>query len=286
MPRPTEPGKRVFYVFVIIVWASGVQLPVLDYRINDYLEEITAFCEENLLLLSAPKSTVTLFTLDTKTCQDSPEDCYWRHIPASCSKPKDTRSSSGLHPSIPRALQLCSRQSTQANVTSLGHLWNHLGSTKGDATDDCKAIGRLIINYGAPVWSIIKTTGSLPREMKHTLCTRQSHCVKDTLKSIHTTAPFCSITNNEANLPRQRTTLSKLRSGQCKLLGQYKKRIGKDVTECCPDCGVSPQDVLHLFNCPPHPTRLKPPGLWGNPGDTIREFSHLNARNLEWWPIN
>ena len=35
-------------------------------RINDYLEAITAFLEENMWLLSALKSSVTLFTLDTK----------------------------------------------------------------------------------------------------------------------------------------------------------------------------------------------------------------------------
>ena len=72
---------------------------------------------------------------------------------------------------------------------------------------------------------------------------------KDTLKSIHSTAVNKAvakqkknrvlddlpppISNNEVNLPkRQRTTLSQLRSGNCKLLGPYKKRIGKDATDC------------------------------------------------------
>ena len=136
----------------------------------------------------------------------------------------------------------------------------------------------------------ITTRGPPPRRMKHTLYTRHRTTVeplmtdgnlKDTLKSIHTTVVnkqknnrvlndgTLSGSNNKANHPRrQRTTLSQLRilrSGHCKLLGQYKKSIGKDATGCCTDCGASPQDVLYLFNCPTHPTRLKPPDIWNNP---------------------
>ena len=50
MPGPTEPVKRVCYTDDITVWASGVHLTVLEDRINDYLEEITAFLKENSLL--------------------------------------------------------------------------------------------------------------------------------------------------------------------------------------------------------------------------------------------
>ena len=53
MPRPTKPVKGVCYADDITVWASAVQLPVLDDRINDYLEKITAFHMENLLHPSA-----------------------------------------------------------------------------------------------------------------------------------------------------------------------------------------------------------------------------------------
>ena len=65
-----------------------------------------------------------------------------------------------------------------------------------------------------------------------------------------------STSNNKASLSRKKLmTLSQLRSGHCKLLGQYKKGIGKDATNrCCPDCGAGPRDILHLFNCSCHPT--------------------------------
>ena len=64
MPRPTEPVKRVCYADDITVWASGVQIPVLEQQIKSYLEEMSTFLKDNSLLISAPKSTVTLFTPD------------------------------------------------------------------------------------------------------------------------------------------------------------------------------------------------------------------------------
>ena len=54
MPRPTPPVKRVCYAD-ITVWASGLKIPQLESLINIYLKESS-------LLISAPKSTVTLFT--------------------------------------------------------------------------------------------------------------------------------------------------------------------------------------------------------------------------------
>ena len=64
MARPTEPVKRVCYTDDITVWASGVQIPILEQQINSYLEEMSIFLKDNSLLISAPKSTVTLFTPD------------------------------------------------------------------------------------------------------------------------------------------------------------------------------------------------------------------------------
>ena len=67
MPRPTE---RVCYADDLAVWVTGVKIPDLEDSINSYLEKITAYLKDNALLISAPKSTVTLFSLDlhqTKT---------------------------------------------------------------------------------------------------------------------------------------------------------------------------------------------------------------------------
>ena len=72
MPRPTEPVKRICYADDIIVWASGVKLPELEHKINDYLTEMSRFIWDNSLLIYAAKSTVTLFTPDPKQANTHP----------------------------------------------------------------------------------------------------------------------------------------------------------------------------------------------------------------------
>ena len=90
-----------------------------------------------------------------------------------------------------------------------------------------------------------------------------------------------SINDEETLLPRrQRTTLSQLRSGHCKLLNSYKKRLKQSDSSGCPDCGMDPQDVPHLFDCMAHPNDLSPVNLWDKPIQTIRELSFLDPGNL------
>ena len=73
MSRPTEPVKRVCYADDITVCATGVNIPELEDSLNSYLEEITAYLKDNFLLISAPKSAVTLFTLDTHQTKTHPK---------------------------------------------------------------------------------------------------------------------------------------------------------------------------------------------------------------------
>ena len=61
-PLSTEQVKRICYADDIIVLASGVKILELYLRINGYLTEMSCFLQDNLLLISAPRSTVTLFT--------------------------------------------------------------------------------------------------------------------------------------------------------------------------------------------------------------------------------
>ena len=65
MPTPTEPVKRVCYTDDLTVWATGVNIPDMEVSLNRYLGEITAYLKDNYLLISAPESSVTLFTPDT-----------------------------------------------------------------------------------------------------------------------------------------------------------------------------------------------------------------------------
>ena len=138
--------------------------------------------------------------------------------------------------------------------------------------------------------------------MKETIFTRHYQTVlpllannrKDTLQALHTSFANTAIGNMKDNrvlnirpssindeetlLPRrQRTTLSQLRSGHCKLLNSYKNRLKQSDSSRCPDCGIDPQDVHHLFIC--HPNDLSPVNLWDKPIETIRELSFLDPGN-------
>ena len=158
------------------------------------------------------------------------------------------------------------------------------------------------------VYHSITTMKTPKRPMKETLFTRHRNTVepmmladnrKATLQAIHTDAVNKAVKDQKNNivlddLPhpindsakylsrKERATLAQLRFGYCKLLGSYKSRIKKDASlNVCADCGQTPQDVKHLFACPAHPTTLIPSDLWNKPMDSIREFSYLEARNLD-----
>ena len=73
MPRPTPPVKRVCYAHDITVWASGPKIPQLEFMINSYLRDVSIYLKDNSLLISAPKSTVTLFTLDKHQFHTHPD---------------------------------------------------------------------------------------------------------------------------------------------------------------------------------------------------------------------
>ena len=62
MPRPTPPVKRVCYADNITVWATGPKILQLESMITNYLRDVSIYLKDNSLLISAPKSTVTLFT--------------------------------------------------------------------------------------------------------------------------------------------------------------------------------------------------------------------------------
>ena len=146
-----------------------------------------------------------------------------------------------------------------------------------------------------------------PRKMKEAIFTSHNQTVlpllannrKDTLHALHTSFVNTAIDNMKDNrvlnnrpppindeetlLSRlQRTTLSQLRSGHCKLLSSYKKLLKQSDSSSCPDCGMHPQDVPHLFDCTTHPNDLSPVNLWDKSVETIRELSVLDPGSMDW----
>ena len=120
-----------------------------------------------------------------------------------------------------------------------------------------------------------------PREMKETAFTK-----KASLQAVHISFVNTAIDNMTDNrvlnyrpppisdeeiylTRRQRATLPQLRCGHCKFLNSYRKRLKQTDSSSCPDCGMDPQDVPHLYNCTAQPTTLTPESLWDRPVKTI-----------------
>ena len=79
-----------------------------------------------------------------------------------------------------------------------------------------------------------------------------------------------SIHKSEKSLPRTTcSTLSQLRLGHCARLGDFQFRLGKTPDDICPNCGLSTQNVPHLFDCPTKPTTLTTKDLWENPREVM-----------------
>ena len=153
MPRPTEPVKRICYADDITVWASGVKLPELEHKIKDYVTEMFRFLRDNSLLVSAPKSTVILFTPDPKQANTHPKIKISDAELPLVRNPKllgvylDTLFSFNTH-----CVQVANRVSERNNVLKAlaGTYW---GQQKETLLLTYKALGRSIANYVAPVWS-------------------------------------------------------------------------------------------------------------------------------------
>ena len=164
MPRPTEPVRRICYADDITVWASGVKLPQLEHKKNDYLTEMSRFLRDNSLLISAPKSTPD---------PSRPQTCS----PQTQCRPILTQRSRSLTQSFPlfarlgvyldtffsfntHCVQVANRVSKRNNVLKAlaGTNW---GQQKETLLLTYKSLGRSIANYAAPVWSTNASDTSL-----------------------------------------------------------------------------------------------------------------------------
>ena len=56
-------------------------------------------------------------------------------------------------------------------------------------------------------------------------------------------------------------------------LGQYINKIDSTARNHCHNCGQSPPDTHHIFDCPSKPTTMTVESLWTTPTETAK---HLN----------
>ena len=82
------------------------------------------------------------------------------------------------------------------------------------------------------------------------------------------------IATAEHKQPRKTITiLAQLRTGHSRILGQYINRIDLTTRNHCHDCGQSPHDTHHLFDCPSKPTTQTVESLWTAPFETEKHLS-------------
>ena len=153
MSIPTDPVKRVCYADGLTVWASGVNIPDLDVSINNYLEEITAYLKDNSLLISAPKSSVTLLTQDTHQAKIHPSIFIEKsHLPlVKCPRILGVDLDPAL--SFNKHSQYVAESVSGKNNILKALAGTSWGQQKETLLMTYKAVGRSIINYAAPVWS-------------------------------------------------------------------------------------------------------------------------------------
>ena len=74
-------------------------------------------------------------------------------------------------------------------------------------------------------------------------------------------------------LPRKTITiLTQLCTGHSRILGQYMNRIEPTARNHCHNCGQSPLDTHHLFDCPSKPATLTVDSLWTAPTEAAKHL--------------
>ena len=73
LPKPPTGVYVVQYADDISIYTSGNNIKEMTEKINSYAKDVAEYLEERKLILSAEKSTVTLFTPDTKEYNIHPQ---------------------------------------------------------------------------------------------------------------------------------------------------------------------------------------------------------------------
>ena len=153
MPRPTPPVKRVFYADDITVWATGPKIPQLESMITNYLRDVSIYLKDNSLLISAPKSTVRLFTPDKHQSHTRPDITLEdKQLPLERS-PKILGVI--LDPSISfhKHCNYVSDRLDKRNNKLKALTGSSWGQDKETLLMTYNTLGKSIANYAAPVWS-------------------------------------------------------------------------------------------------------------------------------------
>jgi hypothetical protein len=157
LPTPPEGISIIQYADDISIYSSGpiTDIDVITSRLNKYLDSLLDFLEERELLVSPEKSTVTLFSPDTKDYKIHPQIYLRDQLVPLANTPKllgvifDP-----LHKFCHHVQSSIDKAKPKINILKClaGTDW---GQDKETLISTYKSIGRSVLEYGSPIWSPI-----------------------------------------------------------------------------------------------------------------------------------
>ena len=153
MPMPNPPVKRVCYADDITIWASGPKIPQLESMINSNLRDVSIYLKDISLLISAPKSTVRLFTPDKHQFRTHPDITLEdTQLPLEGS-PKILAVIMDPSLSFHKHCNYVSDRIDKLNNMPKALARSSWRQEKGTLLLTYNALGKSIASYAAPVWS-------------------------------------------------------------------------------------------------------------------------------------
>ena len=163
-PVPTEDGiQTLLYADDITVSHSSSNIQESVDSLNPYLDDIRSFLVDRDLMISTAKSSVTLFTPDTREFKLHPQVLIQDALLPLQRNPKilgvvfDPSLSFKEH-----VKTVCSKVSRRTNIlrSLSGTNWGQQLETQAVSY---KAIGRSVLNYAAPIWAPLLSTSNRER---------------------------------------------------------------------------------------------------------------------------
>ena len=153
MPAPPQGLKIIQYADDVSIYASGTDIASLSAKITDYASDIVAYLEERELQISPEKSTVTLFTPDTKEAKIHPQVKIKNQIVKLDKEPKILGVYfNTMHTYTSHIKQTATKARKKANVLKAlaGTDW---GQDQETIINTYKATTRSVLEYGSPIWA-------------------------------------------------------------------------------------------------------------------------------------
>ena len=152
LPSPPNGVKVIQYADDMSVYAVGNDITKLSTAITDYTKHLTAFLQERELLVSAEKSTVTLFTPSSHEFKIHPQVYVGDTLVRLEQTPKllgvyfDT-----MHTFSKHAKETAGKAKKTINILKAlaGTAW---GQEKEVINSTYKAITRSVLEYAVPIW--------------------------------------------------------------------------------------------------------------------------------------